>query len=335
MTRAQVVDALVANNISAYDAGYTHARSASWKIVSDGSVQNGFEVVSPVLEGEDGIAMVRFVASLIELVGGTVNQSCGLHVHVDAAGLSVSDVKTIIRRYAFHEEAIDAVMPPSRRNNASAYCRSVKDSVASAVVRSTASNLSTLAMAQMGRYFKVNLQALRVHGTIEFRQHSGTTDATKIENWVRFLLAFVDRSVEISTQMPVEISTITVTNPRPDVAAPIGRQPRIGSLRYRVLQLALQGKTAREIATELRLPNNDVNHRMMVIIRDYQLPLVAIGHGSWTSWTRPTVQQAPETVISVNEVTPAVVVEDASPFDGCDEAVRTFYASRAAKFANH
>jgi hypothetical protein len=189
-------------------------------------------------------------------------------------------------------------------------------------------------MAQMGRYFKVNLQALRVHGTVEFRQHSGTVDGTKVENWVRFLLGFVERSIEISQQMPVAVITTTQTNARPAVPAPIGRQPRFGSLRYRVLQLALQGKAANEIAAELNLPNNDVRHRMTVIIRDYQLPLVETGYGSRTRWTRPTVEQTPETVIAVTEIAPPVVVDDPSPFDGCPVSVREFYAGRAAKFAN-
>lgn len=45
-----------------------------------------------------------------------------------------------------------------------------------------------------GRYFKINLQAYLRHGTIEFRQHSGSANATKVCNWVRFLQAFIDES---------------------------------------------------------------------------------------------------------------------------------------------
>ena len=35
--------------------GYNHTTRNHWKIVSDASVQGGFEVVSPVLHGEDGL----------------------------------------------------------------------------------------------------------------------------------------------------------------------------------------------------------------------------------------------------------------------------------------
>ena len=40
------------------------------------------------------------------------------------------------------------------------------------------------------RYYKINFQAFATHGTIEFRQHSGTLDADKAANWVRLLTGF-------------------------------------------------------------------------------------------------------------------------------------------------
>ena len=55
-----------------------------------------------------------------------------------------------------------------------------------------AGTIRDLAAIQGGRYYKVNLQAYQCHGTIEFRQHSGTVNATKIAHWVRFLGEFID-----------------------------------------------------------------------------------------------------------------------------------------------
>ena len=37
------------------------------------------------------------------------------------------------------------------------------------------------------RSHKVNLEAYSRHKTVEFRQHSGTTNFTKMRNWVLFL----------------------------------------------------------------------------------------------------------------------------------------------------
>jgi hypothetical protein len=52
------------------------------------------------------------------------------------------------------------------------------------------STIAEIAYLQGIRYSKLNLQSYRVHRTIEFRHHAGSTDATKVTNWVRFLLDF-------------------------------------------------------------------------------------------------------------------------------------------------
>ena len=44
------------------------------------------------------------------------------------------------------------------------------------------------------RYYKINSHAYIRHQTIEFRQHSGTTDYEKISNWIAFLAALVKYS---------------------------------------------------------------------------------------------------------------------------------------------
>ena len=122
--------------------------------------------------------------------GATANRSCGLHVHIDAHGMTVENIRTIVCRYASFEEEIDAFMPPSRRGNTNGYCYSVRQVAENEVFRS-ARTVAQLATAQRSRYFKVNLQAFRRHGTIEFRQHSGSVNATKICNWVQLLQDFV------------------------------------------------------------------------------------------------------------------------------------------------
>jgi hypothetical protein len=44
------------------------------------------------------------------------------------------------------------------------------------------------------RYYKINGHAYFRHQTIEFRQHSGTTDYTKISMWIAFLAALTKYS---------------------------------------------------------------------------------------------------------------------------------------------
>ena len=56
------------------------------------------------------------------------------------------------------------------------------------------------------RYHKVNVEAYSRHRTVEFRQHSCTTNFTKMENWIRFLnglITFAKRS-SLPSRMTLE-----------------------------------------------------------------------------------------------------------------------------------
>ena len=49
------------------------------------------------------------------------------------------------------------------------------------------------------RYHKLNLESLVRHGTVEFRQHSGTVDGEKMANWVMLVGGFVECAVSAKT----------------------------------------------------------------------------------------------------------------------------------------
>ena len=126
ITREQAIAALTGVGIEVRDEGYNHETRSHWKIVSDSSVRGGFELVSPVLRGESGLEEARKAATALDDMGATVNRSCGYHVHLNAAGLTASDIRAIVTRYADHESEIDAFMPPSRRGNENTYCGSIR-----------------------------------------------------------------------------------------------------------------------------------------------------------------------------------------------------------------
>lgn len=188
ISREQALSAMRAVGVEVQSEQYNHQTRSHWKLVSDASVHGGFEVVSPVLDGEAGLEELRRVATALDDMGATANRTCGLHVHIDAHGLSVEALRTIVSRYAAHEQEIDAFMPPSRRDNL--YCDTLRRMVADARFASV-TTIEELISLQPGRYHKVNLWAYRTHGTVEFRQHSGTVNAAKIVTWICFLQDFV------------------------------------------------------------------------------------------------------------------------------------------------
>jgi hypothetical protein len=173
-----------------------------WSVVLDASVtgaredhngnNNGGEVVSPVLSGQDGIDKIVTVARLIAKNGGRADVTCGLHVHVDAADLIVSELKTVAKRYARFESEIDKFVTAARRGNNNSHCWSM-DSVLLSVDRCTQKSH----FYDVSRYFKLNLNAYYKHGTVEFRQHQGTVNGKKIQNWVKFCVSFVEESLNV------------------------------------------------------------------------------------------------------------------------------------------
>lgn len=54
--------------------------------------------------------------------------------------------------------------------------------------------VSNIAQLYGSRYYKVNANSFSVHNTVEFRQHSGTIEIERMENWIRFLDALVKYS---------------------------------------------------------------------------------------------------------------------------------------------
>ena len=166
--------------------GYNHSTRRHWKIVTDGSLDgvNAFEIVSPILEGLEGIEELQKVCEVLETSRVKINKSCGLHIHFDASGFGLQQVKNMLFNYASFEAEIDSFMPTSRRENNNTYCKSVIG-YETRVERAT--TMQQLASVFSSRYFKVNLQSYSRHNTIEFRQHSGTVEFKKISNWIMFL----------------------------------------------------------------------------------------------------------------------------------------------------
>lgn len=308
ITREQAVRALTLVGINVQSEGYNHTTRTHWKIVPDGSVHDGFEVVSPVLEGEAGLEQLRAVVTALDDMGGRVDRRCGYHVHFDAADLSVEHGRAIVLRYAAHEAEIDSFMPTSRRGNANTYCQSVR-----ALARNdrflNAATLSELARAQGGRYFKVNLQSYHAHGTVEFRQHSGTLNAPKAVNWVRLLEAFVAET-KARADAPVVVAAPVPTGHLQGVLAQLADMFRQGevSLQAMVERFNWQPHTARAAVSRLRRAG---------------LNIVCPRHGGNVYRLDGTAAPAP--IASPDRI--------GRLWDGVADTLRTYYRNRAAVLA--
>lgn len=316
ITQARAAAALRAVGLQVATQSYNHTTSTAWKIVPDGSVRNGFEVVSPVLEGQAGLEAANAAINALKAAKARANVTCGFHVHFDASGLGVNELRTIVSRYADFEQQIDAFMPPSRRGSGNHYCRSIRSLAANRNFQN-AGNVSELSRAQNGRYYKVNLQSLHRHGTIEFRQHNGIVDADRALNWIRMLDAFITESVRIARLEPAAAATAQAA---PEQRLTAGQRRLIGMLQS-------GSRSAATLATLLRVQPHTLR-AAITRIRQAGVPIRAIRRQGITFYELAEASQsAPERLPRQNRNTAD------SLWAGIDAAIATFYRNRAAVLA--
>jgi biotin operon repressor len=196
---------------------YNHTTRGHWKIVDDSSIQeDGGELVSPPLSGPEGLASVRTALTALREAGLYASFRCGLHVHVDANDFVAQDILAVSKRYESFQRTIDKVMPASRVGGQRAHIGPVTDQNSHLQRKFTANpNITArvLAGSVNERYVNLNLCAFLRQGTIEFRQHSGTTDPTRAVNWIVFCVKFMD---DCKGSMVTE----TLSDPIANVPAP-------------------------------------------------------------------------------------------------------------------
>ena len=196
-------DVIIANTV-------TRVTTKAWKIVPDLSLPYdcGFELVSPILRGQNGRRRLVNVMNQID-DESYVNVQCGLHVHVDLTDIKFAGVRRICQNWAKYEDAIDLFLPQSRRGNANRFCQSVRynDFLGPGTNKQVNDYIGACediydlmecinpitAEDDSGRYYKLNLRTGNKN-TIEFRAHSGTTDTEKLKRWINFVVAFVENS---------------------------------------------------------------------------------------------------------------------------------------------
>lgn len=106
----------VGGNYDAYSIRDTEGRQ--WKIVSDASIQcesrrgpgaagrtYAVELVSPICQYDD-IPTIQEIVRALRSAGAKVNDSCGIHIHVDAAPHTVTTLRNIVNIMAAKEDLL-------------------------------------------------------------------------------------------------------------------------------------------------------------------------------------------------------------------------------------
>lgn len=193
IARGDALSLLRAQGHNVQDDGYHHTTRPFWRITQDNSVNaEANELVSPILRvGKTHMKEVRSITTILRRNGGRVDRSCGLHIHHSVSKMDLPAVIQTVGHWSLFQPTINTLIPASRRG--ANYARPMFGAQHwMNVIQRRVSDIEGFRTRgdDFGRYHSINLNAIRKHGTLEFRQHSGTLNGKKIEMWTRFTKLF-------------------------------------------------------------------------------------------------------------------------------------------------
>jgi hypothetical protein len=162
---------------------YTHETTSYWKIVGDASVVDGGELVSPPLVGDEWAEQVTKACRALRSAEASVNQRCGLHVHLEVRGFRGYAIRRVYTAWYENQSLIHQLVSPSRRNGR--FCVDIDrfDLDTLRERRMLTRDEVRHGLTFLERYKAINGQAYPRYGTLEVRLHQGTMSAKKILAW--------------------------------------------------------------------------------------------------------------------------------------------------------
>jgi hypothetical protein len=184
---------------------------------SDGSC--GWECVSAPASGDLLLRQLDGLFAALDNADATVNESCGIHVHVDARDFRWADMFRLARVYSHVEPLLYLLGGPERVDNT--YCKPWRSTLTEALHAKDPKGAFLEALCSTreglrdcpdkkgeGRYRGLNLRPWlsgrwfksgpRRDTTVEFRIHKGSLDAERVAKWTRLLVRLIDWTARAS-----------------------------------------------------------------------------------------------------------------------------------------
>lgn len=194
-----------------YDA-YTvrDGQNRQWKIVYDSSIhaetRRGStsnhdyktEFVSPICQYED-IKTIQEIVRKLRSAGAKVNDSCGIHVHVDASAHDEKTLRNIVNIMAAKEDLLYKTLQVEVEREC--YCQKADTRFLEEMNRRQPKTMDQFERIWYGgesgrhyhyddtRYHGLNLHSVFSKGTIEFRLFNSTLHAGEVKSYIQLCLA--------------------------------------------------------------------------------------------------------------------------------------------------
>lgn len=184
-----------------------------FSITNDSSISQEYmvEIVSPALTSKS-LPLLFTVIDVVKALGGIVNSTCGLHVHIDKPD-SVEDIYTLFKRFYVEQDNIFKFFDVQdfRLNK---YCKpyvleqgldeNLKFDTEEDFLNFLYENFAESKDNKRSiRYHALNFYSLLQHNTIEFRIFNSTLNRVEIAKILDWILHFVYTYEDYSNYVPV------------------------------------------------------------------------------------------------------------------------------------
>jgi hypothetical protein len=182
-----------------------------WKVVADASLSADrsvqAEVVSPILKAAD-MDTLQEVVRAVRKAGATVNESCGIHVHLGVQTFNAKTVGNLVRIVHKHERHIEHALAVAPQRLAR-WCKPIDATFLQRLEAQKPSTLEALNRIWYGhhntnpqhydqtRYRGLNLHNIWYRGTVEFRLFEATLHAGKVKAYVQLVLALGAKALRV------------------------------------------------------------------------------------------------------------------------------------------
>lgn len=181
-----------------------------WKLVSDASIkcfghtsrpvgkEYSVEFVTPICQYND-IEIIQEIVRKLRSGGAMVNDSCGIHVHVDASAHTPKTLRNIVNIMASKEDLLYKTLKVDV--NREHYCKKADTRFLDELNHKRPKSMSEVEALwyngsgsrrehyDSSRYHALNLHSVFSKGTIEFRLFNSTLHAGEIKSYVQLCLA--------------------------------------------------------------------------------------------------------------------------------------------------
>ncbi len=198
-------------SIGTYDPWQvTDEQGRIWKVVADASLTSvtpdlRAEVVSPVLDYAS-IPTFQEVVRAVRRCGATVDDKCGMHIHVDASAFDGKTLANLAKIVHKQEPLILTALGVSQAR-LNQYTKPVSAELIARIEKSRPKTKDQMNRIWYGfhnshpthydstRYHGVNLHNVWYRGTVEFRWFEATLHAGKVKAAVQFVLAIAAKAL--------------------------------------------------------------------------------------------------------------------------------------------